>query len=658
MVAFKLDENNKEFNAAFDFINSKDELLFLTGKAGTGKSTFLRYLKNKTNKNTIVLAPTGVAAINAGGNTINSFFQIPFSPFIPRDKRLRIHIPSGDSDKTSIFNTFKYRREKREIIENLDLLIIDEVSMVRCDIIDVIDKILKAFRNSSAPFGGVQVLLIGDPFQLSPVVKDDDWDILKRDYDTGFFFSSHVLKDHLPNYIELQKIYRQKDIKFISLLNKVRTNEVTDNDIKFLNSKYEPRFSPSQKDNFIILASKNRQVDNINAKKLNELTTRSKTYKGELSGEFPKSRGKYVLPTAMKLDLKVGAQVMFLVNDTGINKRYFNGKIVKIKALYEDEIEVITVEGNSIMVQPHTWRNVQYSWNAKKQRVEEKEKGRFTQFPIRLAWAITVHKSQGLTFDQVYADVANAFAPGQVYVALSRCRSMEGLKLKSRIPRSAIRTEAKVVSFMDKCKSHIPSNIIKDIPKNISKQVTPSTTEKVVSIDGIWDNKPVLPNKIRVGKSTSNNWSSSDNKYLKLFENDDKKLENDKQLENLKQELKQMKSKMENLSRELDIERGKLYKTEQLYNKEKQKQIQLLDIIKLLKNKLKKTPSEQPTNWLFFITKQHHHNLQKITTQLVNSRKEITELWNENQELAKQNIALTNNQNKPNLIKWFYSFLS
>lgn len=447
-----LDENNAEFNYALDFIlETNKPIIYLTGKAGTGKTTFLKYLKAKTQKEYVVLAPTGVAAINAGGQTINSFFQIPPSLFIPGDKRLRCSVANDDTtDKTTIYTTFNYGKEKRKIIKNLELLIIDEISMVRCDIIDVIDKLLRTFgKHKHLPFGGVQIVLIGDTFQLAPIVSDDIKNIFYSFYVNPFFFSSKVIKDNPLIYIELKIIYRQKDQNFIDLLNKIRINSLNDHDYKYLNTKYNPSFSSSKKKNYIILASKNVEVDNYNTQRMANLTTPSIIYKGIITGSFPDR----LLPVEKKLELKVGAQVMLRKNKL---PTYYNGTIATVTSLSEDSIRV-EIKGEQVNICMERWENIIYSWNKEKKEIEEEVVGSFQQFPLKLAWAITVHKSQGLTFENVVADVAGAFSVGQVYVALSRCTSFDGLVLKSRIGRNSIKTDNRVLEF---AKTETPELVI------------------------------------------------------------------------------------------------------------------------------------------------------------------------------------------------------
>jgi hypothetical protein len=430
----ELDKGNVEFNNAAEFVRHTDRLVYLTGKAGTGKTTFLKYIRGTTNKNTVILAPTGVAAINAGGVTIHSFFQIPFGPFVPDDPRLR---------KETIFTTFKYQENKRKIIENLELLIIDEISMVRADLLDVIDRILKVFRNKPIlPFGGVQVILIGDTFQLPPIADTEQWTILSQFYKTPFFFSSKIIEQNAPLYIELKKIYRQNEQEFIDLLNRVRVNQVTPNDFNVLNAKHNPTFSGNGSD-YIILATHNNIVNETNLTKLNELKSELFTYEASVTGTFPDKHK----PTDHFLQLKIGSQIMFVKNDIGEHKRYFNGKIGKIKELEEDSITVIFDDESEVEVERAVWDNVQYSYNNEQNRIVEEIAGTFEQFPIRLAWAITVHKSQGLTFEKVIADLEKAFSAGQVYVALSRCTSFNGLVLKTKLHSHAIKTDPRVIEF-------------------------------------------------------------------------------------------------------------------------------------------------------------------------------------------------------------------
>lgn len=448
----ELDESNVEFNFASDFANLTDRFIFLTGKAGTGKTTFLKYLRNRTNKKAVILAPTGVSAINAGGQTIHSFFQIKPSIYVPDDKRLRKKANTNDSDNSTIYNHFEYKKEKLQIIRNLELLIIDEISMVRCDLLDVIDRLLRIFRRrEKEPFGGVQVILIGDAFQLAPIADKDQWNILKIFYKSPFFFSSQVFREMKPVYIELKKIYRQNEKEFIELLNRIRVNQITLNEIDLLNSKFDPIFVPKHGTNYITLATHNCLADITNQNKLNELETELKLFEATIIDSFPES----IMPTDKLLRLKEGAQVMFIKNDK--TKGYYNGKIGCVEKIEDTKITVKLSEGNDITVEKFKWENIKYSWNDNEKKIEEEVIGTFLQFPLKLAWAITVHKSQGLTFERVIADLGNAFASGQVYVALSRCTTFNGIVLKTKIDRGAIITDPEVIQF---AKNETPTTLI------------------------------------------------------------------------------------------------------------------------------------------------------------------------------------------------------
>lgn len=440
----ELDDDNVEFNFASNLVNNSNNMIYLTGKAGSGKTTFLKYIKQTSKKKTVVLAPTGVAALNAGGQTIHSFFKIAPSVYLPDDFRLRTSYSHDDVDRSTIFDNFKYRKGQRNLITGMELLIIDEISMVRCDLLDVVDKLMRVFRErEDEPFGGVQVLLIGDAFQLPPIAQTDQWNLLRDHYETPFFFSSRAIQNSRPTYIELKKIYRQQDLKFINLLNNIRVNQVSAEDIDLLNSRFIPSLVKDENLNYVTISTHNRYVDETNKRKLAELDSKAETYEAEITGDFPDS----MAPTEKMLNLKVGAQIMFIKNDP--DKKYFNGKIGKITKLTKSKISVEFPNGVEIEVKKSTWNNIKFSWNSTDRKIDETLNGAFTQFPLKLAWSVTVHKCQGLTFDNVIADIGESFSPGQVYVALSRCTSIEGLVLKAKINRSAIRTDPNVLKFTE-----------------------------------------------------------------------------------------------------------------------------------------------------------------------------------------------------------------
>lgn len=438
--------DNIIFDLAEEFITHTSVPIFLTGKAGTGKTTFLRHIKETTTKNAVIVAPTGVAAIHAGGTTIHSFFQLPFTPFIPEIQKGSER--SADmSDKYSLLKNLRIESEKRNLFRALELLIIDEVSMVRCDVLDAIDTILRHFRRKPfTPFGGVQVLFIGDLFQLPPVVPDDQWAILHNYYEGPFFFHAKVLEHSRPLYLELKKIYRQTDDRFIDILNNIRNNEVEEEDLVRLNDRYIPGFEPPPDEHYITLTTHNHKADTINATALSRLSTPLFCFEGEVEGDFPDRN----FPTDKVLNLKEGAQVMFIKNDMEKIRRYYNGKIGTIKKIEEDKIVVIFPEESAeLTVEKDTWKNIRYTVDPTSNQVEEEILGTFTQYAIRLAWAVTIHKSQGLTFERAIIDAGKSFAAGQVYVALSRCTSLEGIVLCSRIFRNSIMTDERVIRFAE-----------------------------------------------------------------------------------------------------------------------------------------------------------------------------------------------------------------
>jgi len=433
---------NKELDLAWDFVNQTDRNIFLTGKAGTGKTTFLKRLKNNSLKRMVVVAPTGVAAINAKGVTIHSFFQLAFGPIVPNAPR-----------QSSGFNR-KFNKTKINIIKSMDLLVIDEISMVRCDVLDGIDETLKRYRDRTKPYGGVQVLMIGDLQQLSPVVKDNEWQLLKPYYETAFFFSSQSFKNCNPLTIELKHIYRQDNPKFIEILNEIRNNNLSAESVLELNKRFKPDFKPYGEDGYIYLTTHNIKARNVNTAELAKLKGKAHHYEAKIGGQFP----EYSYPNNPELELKVGAQVMFVKNDSSQEKRYFNGKIGKIIHLEKDEIVVKCPDDDfNIEVTPETWENISYSINPDTKAISEDKKGSYTQMPLRLAWAITIHKSQGLTFERAIIDAQGAFAHGQTYVALSRCKSLEGLVLKTEINANQIINDSNVESFNKSSEENQPT---------------------------------------------------------------------------------------------------------------------------------------------------------------------------------------------------------
>lgn len=443
-------QSNPQLELAFNFLQYTNQNIFLTGKAGTGKTTFLRNLKKQSPKRMVVVAPTGVAAINAGGVTIHSFFQMSFGPQIPvnPDQQRQVAVPADGNVAAGIK---RFSREKINIMRSLDLLVIDEISMVRADILDGIDEVLRRYKNRYKPFGGVQLLMIGDLQQLAPVVKDDDWNILKPYYDTCFFFSSHALKRSKFMGIELNHIFRQSDQRFIDLLNKVRENRMDATTLQELNQRHIPGFNPEEKEGYITLTTHNYQSQQINDSKLGKLNTKSHRFKAEVQGEFP----EYSYPTDQELELKVGAQVMFVKNDT--EKRFYNGKIGKITGIDDSLVSVLCPgETFPIEVERTEWQNAKYILNETTQEIDEDVIGTFTQFPLKLAWAITIHKSQGLTFEKAIIDARASFAHGQVYVALSRCKTLDGLVLSSPIADFSVKNDTTVIQFSDDVERNQP----------------------------------------------------------------------------------------------------------------------------------------------------------------------------------------------------------
>jgi hypothetical protein len=441
-----IDPANTIFQKAVAFVNQTNRHLFLTGKAGTGKTTFLKYIREHSTKKMAVVAPTGVAAINAGGVTIHSFFQLPMGAFIPVQSNNWQTYDGSINNIHSLFKNMRMNNARRELLRELDVLVIDEVSMVRADVLDMIDAVLRHFRRQPlSPFGGVQMLYIGDLFQLPPVVKNNEWDVMKAYYKSPFFFDAEVIKHAPPVFIELKKIYRQTDHVFIDILNNIRNNTCTQNDIDVLHQYYRPGYQPLHEENFITLTSHNVKSDSINEAALSKLHAKVHTYEATITGEFYDN----MYPVEKVISLKEGAQVMFIKNDKGEERRYYNGKIGTIKTMDSEKILVSFANENSDHeLTRETWKNLRYNYNKEKDNIEEDELGTFTQYPIRLAWAITIHKSQGLTFDKAIIDAGSSFAPGQVYVALSRLTNIGGLILYSRIQPHCISTDTRVLGFV------------------------------------------------------------------------------------------------------------------------------------------------------------------------------------------------------------------
>ena len=424
-------EGNAELRTAWEFVEKTGKSVFLTGKAGTGKTTFLKKVVAESKKRVVVVAPTGIAAINAGGVTIHSFFQLPLHPFIPGMK---------------IESKFAFSKEKRSIIKTIDILVIDEVSMVRSDLMDAIDSVLRRFRNRYKPFGGVQLLLIGDLQQLSPVVTDEDVQFLSQYYPSPYFFGSRALSQVDYVTIELKEVYRQQDLEFISILNSVRSGHPSADVIRALNSRYDPHFSPAADEGYIRLTTHNQIADDYNARQLSLIDEPLHSFDAEISGSFPESS----YPIDFRLELKAGAQVMFVKNDPSSEKRYYNGKIGVITDFYEEYILVqCPGDEEKIAVEPLEWENSRYVINEQTQELDSEVLGIFRQYPLRLAWAITIHKSQGLTFDKAIIDAASSFASGQVYVALSRCRTLDGMVLATPLRQDSVITDLRVEDYIE-----------------------------------------------------------------------------------------------------------------------------------------------------------------------------------------------------------------
>jgi len=447
------------------FINQTHRSIFLTGKAGTGKTTLLREIINTTHKNTVVVAPTGIAALNAGGVTIHSMFQLPFAGFIP-DTAVDAHFSDTVKfeNKNTLRRHFRMSGQKKAVIQNMELLIIDEVSMLRADLLDAIDFMMQSVRRNRQPFGGVQVLFIGDLLQLPPVVRDEEWQTLRKYYKGKFFFHSHVVQQYPPLYIELSKIFRQSDDAFIAILNNLRNNKISQQDVQFLNEYVKPDFDLKANKGYITLTTHNNKADTMNAQALRDLQGQLMTYQPEIVGDFPEK----IFPVEHNLQLKIGAQVMFVKNDQSVDKHYFNGKMGVITALSDAEIRVHFAEENkTIEVEKYEWENIKYSVNPDTKEIQEEVLGTFVHYPIKLAWAITVHKSQGLTFDKAALDVSQVFMPGQAYVALSRLRSLKGLILLSPLKMNGISNDQDVMDYsLNKASDDLLKDSLKQETKN------------------------------------------------------------------------------------------------------------------------------------------------------------------------------------------------
>ncbi|MDE6022258.1 MAG: AAA family ATPase [Muribaculaceae bacterium] len=435
---------NEQIELAWRLVENTGSNVFITGKAGTGKTTFLRRLKEESSKTIVVLAPTGIAALNAGGMTIHSFFQLSFSPYIPG---------IGQASSKSRFD--RYSKNKRKLIRSIDTIVIDEISMVRADILDAIDSKLRKYRNPALPLGGVQLVMIGDLQQLPPVVVEDEWNLLKQHYRSPFFFDSQLLRTTPFETIELKKVYRQKDSHFLSILNAIRENKADSKILSQLNSRHIPNFNPPDEEGYIRLMTHNYQANRLNEEKMKDLPSAAHVFKARIEGEFP----EMMYPVEKDLILKKGAQVMFIKNDSSGSHRYYNGLIGRISGITGEKVFITTKEHDSpIEVSEEMWENTSYTIDSKENVMKERVDGRFYQIPLRPAWAITIHKSQGLTFDKAIINASSAFAHGQTYVALSRCRTLEGMVLDSPLPSHSIISDNLVTDFITDCTANQADN--------------------------------------------------------------------------------------------------------------------------------------------------------------------------------------------------------
>lgn len=438
--------SNHISDQVLSFINYTNQNIFLTGKAGTGKTTLLQKIKESTTKKMAVIAPTGVAAMNAKGTTINSFFQLPPGSFFPGDISLE-NLQAGILSIQSMVSDLSYSREKISLFHELELLVIDEVSMVRCDLLDVIDAILRTVRRNNLVFGGVQLLLIGDLYQLPPIAKREDWSFLNRAYASPYFFDAHAIRKNPLLQVELTTVYRQTEPEFINILNDIRNNQISEQSLALLNKRYNPLFSAANELNPIIITSHNAEANAINNEKLNELAAEEHVFEGEISGEF-RDLG---LQAEQTLKLKEGAQIMFIKNDTGDNRKFYNGKIGRVKSIQNGTIYISFPDDEDLLLEKTSWQSFEYKTDPE-QEIVQQQVGEFSQYPIKLAWAVTIHKSQGLTFDSAIIDAGKSFVAGQVYVALSRVRTLDGLILKSKISTESLRSNTEVINYMKPAK--------------------------------------------------------------------------------------------------------------------------------------------------------------------------------------------------------------
>lgn len=459
---------NHEFELAMQFALQTNQHIFLTGKAGSGKTTLLKHITSKTTKNCVVVAPTGVAAINAGGVTMHSMFHLPLTSFIPTSDHVDMNVITN---RRLLLSHMKFNKERRRILEELELLIIDEVSMVRCDILDAVEFVLRTVRKNPQPFGGVQVMLFGDMHQLPPVTRDNEWAVLKNYYASPYFFDAQVWKNLDAVQIELKKIYRQQDETFLRILNNIRNKKMIADDFAQLEKRYHPNFERTN-DGSVLLSTHNRKADSINELELNRLTSKQFVYEAEVEGDFPEN----MYPCDERLVLKVGAQVMFIRNDSETGS-YYNGKLATIKKTTDDNVWVtFNDSGDDYQLKRDVWENTNYSVDINSEKISKKIVGTFSQYPLRLAWAITIHKSQGLTFDKVIIDAGQSFAAGQVYVALSRCLTLTGIVLHSRITEDVLFNDEKINSFSD---THHQSTELETILAEAKKRYAKSQLKKL-----------------------------------------------------------------------------------------------------------------------------------------------------------------------------------